>query len=52
MLTLCCDAAALRYNARYIRAAVREVAELILKAQGKWDAIIDGYLEQGQGDQQ
>lgn len=32
--------------------AVREVAELILKAQGKWDAIIDGYLEQGQGDQQ
>ena len=32
--------------------AVREVAELILKAQGKWDAIVQGYLEQGQGDRQ
>ena len=34
------------------RGAVREVAELILKAQGKWDLIIENYLEQGQGDRQ
>jgi 3-deoxy-D-manno-octulosonate 8-phosphate phosphatase (KDO 8-P phosphatase) len=26
------------------RGAVREVAELILKAQGKWDAVIKGYM--------
>ena len=32
------------------RGAVREVAELILKAQGKWASIIANYLEQGQGD--
>jgi 3-deoxy-D-manno-octulosonate 8-phosphate phosphatase (KDO 8-P phosphatase) len=25
--------------------AVREVVEMILKAQGKWDAIVDGYRE-------
>lgn len=34
------------------RGAVREVAELILKAQGKWASIIANYLEQGQGDRQ
>jgi 3-deoxy-D-manno-octulosonate 8-phosphate phosphatase (KDO 8-P phosphatase) len=26
------------------RGAIREVAELILKAQGKWDRIVEGYL--------
>lgn len=34
------------------RGAVREVAELILKAQGKWPLIIENYLAQGQGDRQ
>ena len=34
------------------RGAVREVAELILKSQGKWASIIEEYLEQGQGDRQ
>ena len=32
--------------------AVREAAELILKAQGKWTEIVDAYLKQGQGDSQ
>ncbi len=27
------------------KGAIREVAELILKAQGKWDRIVEGYLE-------
>lgn len=34
------------------RGAVREAAELILKAQGKWNEIVDAYLKQGQGDAQ
>ena len=34
------------------RGAVREAAELILKAQGKWTEIVDAYLKQGQGDSQ
>lgn len=32
--------------------AVREAAELILKAQGKWNEIVNAYLKQGQGDSQ
>lgn len=27
--------------------AVREIIELILKAQGKWEALIDSYLQEG-----
>lgn len=34
------------------RGAVREAAELILKAQGKWDAVVKAYMEEGQGDAQ
>ncbi len=34
------------------RGAVREAAELILKAGGKWKEIVDSYLKQGQGDAQ
>lgn len=32
--------------------AVREAAELILKAQGKWNEIVNAYMKQGQGDSQ
>lgn len=32
--------------------AVREAIELILRAQKKWQAIINAYLEEGQGDRQ
>lgn len=32
--------------------AVREVIELILKSQGKWNGIIAAYLFKGQGDKQ
>jgi 3-deoxy-D-manno-octulosonate 8-phosphate phosphatase KdsC-like HAD superfamily phosphatase len=31
---------------------VREAAELILKAQGKWNEIVNAYMKQGQGDSQ
>jgi 3-deoxy-D-manno-octulosonate 8-phosphate phosphatase (KDO 8-P phosphatase) len=31
-------------TARGGRGAVREVVELILKVQGKWDAMVEGYL--------
>lgn len=34
------------------RGAVREAAELILKAQGKWNEIVNAYMKQGQGDSQ
>lgn len=34
------------------RGAVREAAELILKAQGKWNEIVDAYMKQGRGDAQ
>lgn len=34
------------------RGAVRETAELILKAQSKWNDIVDAYIKQGQGDSQ
>lgn len=32
--------------------AVREIIELILKSQGKWNGIIAAYLFKGQGDKQ
>lgn len=32
--------------------AVREAVEMILKAQGKWDAIVSSYKTCGQGDRQ
>jgi 3-deoxy-D-manno-octulosonate 8-phosphate phosphatase (KDO 8-P phosphatase) len=28
------------------RGAVREAAELILKAQGKWEGLVDGFRDQ------
>ena len=34
------------------RGAVREAAELILKAQGKWNEIVDAYMQKGRGDAQ
>lgn len=34
------------------RGAVREAIEKILRAQGKWEAIVAGYLSCGQGDKQ
>ena len=34
------------------RGAVREAAELILKAQSKWNEIVNAYMKQGQGDSQ
>lgn len=32
--------------------AVRDIIELILKAQGKWDNVVEDYIKQGLGDQQ
>ena len=32
--------------------AVRDLLELVLKARGIWDAIVQEYREEGQGDQQ
>lgn len=32
--------------------AVREAAELILRAQGKWQSLVAAYLHAGQGDRQ
>ena len=32
------------------RGAVREVIELILRAQGKWDTIVNDYLQSGEKD--
>lgn len=34
------------------RGAVREVIELILKSQGKWEAIVEAYLRPGKQDAQ
>lgn len=34
------------------RGAVREVIEMILRAQGKWEQIVASYTEEGQGDRQ
>ncbi len=34
------------------RGAVREIVEMILQAQGKWDGIIQEYLNQGKQDRQ
>lgn len=33
-------------TARAARGAVREFVEFVLKAQGRWDAIVDGYLNE------
>ena len=32
--------------------AVREIAEMLLKAQGKWGNIIDSYLLKGKSQQE
>ena len=34
------------------RGAVREIIELILEAQGKWENIVKAYMSHGQGDKQ
>lgn len=34
------------------RGAVREIIELILEAQGKWENIVKAYMSRGQGDKQ
>lgn len=34
------------------KGAVREAAELILRAQGKWQSLVAAYLHAGQGDKQ
>ncbi|MDO4921744.1 MAG: HAD-IIIA family hydrolase [Phascolarctobacterium sp.] len=34
------------------KGAVREIIELILRAQGKWNSLVDSYRQDGQGDQQ
>lgn len=47
-----CEAADVVTIAEGGKGAVREAIELILRAQGRWDAIVEGYLQGGQGDRQ
>ena len=47
-----CDAADIILSKAGGRGAVREAIEMILQAQDKWQAIVQGYLTCGQGDKQ
>lgn len=47
-----CDAADIILANSGGRGAVREAIEMILQAQGKWQAVVASYLHCGQGDKQ